>query len=126
MYKFYNPNPSNQRVGDCAVRAIAKATDQSWENAYLNLAIEGLMLSDMPSANYVWGMLLHKNGFEEKIISSTCPACTSVARFAEEHPRGTFVAATQNHVVAIKDGCYFDSWDSGEEIILYFWEKQEE
>lgn len=126
MYKFYNPNPSNQRVGDCAVRAIAKATNQSWENAYLTLAVEGLMLNDMPSANYVWGMVLLKNGFTEHMIESTCPACTSIARFAEEHPRGTYVVATQSHVVTVIDGIYYDSWDSGGEIIFLYWQKEEE
>jgi hypothetical protein len=126
MYQYYNPNPSNQRVGDCAVRAIAKATDQSWENAYINLVIEGLMLHDMPSANYVWGMVLHRNGFEQKMIESTCPACTNIATFAEEHPRGTYVVATQSHVVTIRDGIYYDSWDSGGEIIFMYWEKQED
>ena len=29
----YNPNPRRNRVGDCAIRAIAKATDQDWEMA---------------------------------------------------------------------------------------------
>ena len=29
----YNPNPRRNRVGDCAIRAVAKATDQDWEMA---------------------------------------------------------------------------------------------
>ena len=33
----YNPNPRRNRVGDCAIRAIAKATDQDWEMAYTGL-----------------------------------------------------------------------------------------
>ena len=37
----YNPNPRRNRVGDCAIRAIAKATDQDWEMAYTWLYIKG-------------------------------------------------------------------------------------
>lgn len=42
----YNPNPVGRRVGDCAVRAIAKALDTSWEGAYLALVINGLQMCD--------------------------------------------------------------------------------
>ena len=37
----YNPNPRRNRVGDCAIRAIAKATDQDWEMAYTGLYVKG-------------------------------------------------------------------------------------
>ena len=51
----YNPNPRRNRVGDCAIRAIAKATDQDWEMAYTGLYVKGYSMGDLPSANSVWG-----------------------------------------------------------------------
>lgn len=33
MFVFFNPNPGAKRVGDCAVRAIAKAMGTDWEKA---------------------------------------------------------------------------------------------
>ena len=83
-YKMFNPNPKGQRVGDCAVRAVAKALGKDWEDAYIGLCSEGLMYGDMPSANYVWGMYLRKYGLEQKMISSICPLCVSVSQFAED------------------------------------------
>ena len=112
-YVFFNPNPKNARVGDCAVRAVAKAIGQDWKDAYIGLCSEGLAFKDMPSANYVWGMYLQRYGFEEHMISSICPQCVTVAQFAENHPKGRYVLATQNHVVAVVNGDYFDTWDSG-------------
>lgn len=124
-YIYFNPNPRNIRVGDCSVRAIAKALNVDWETAYISLCAEGLNYCDMPSANYVWGMLLHKKGFTEHMVSHVCPACVTVAQFAEDHPDGTYVLATQNHVVCVADGgCYFDTWDSGEEVVLYFYSRE--
>lgn len=123
-YVFYNPNPKNKRVGDCAVRAVSKALGVDWGEAYIGLCAEGLTFRDMPSANYVWGMHLKKYGFEEHMISSICPQCVTVAEFAEQHPKGRYVLATQNHVVAVVDGDYFDTWDSGNEIVLYFYKKE--
>lgn len=123
-YVFYNPNPKNQRVGDCAVRAVAKAVGQDWTDAYIGLCSEGLIFKDMPSSNYVWGMYLKKYGFEEYMISSVCPQCTTVSEFAKQHPKGRYVLACQNHVVTCIDGNFFDSWDSGDEVILYFYKKE--
>ena len=123
-FVFFNSNPKNVRVGDCAVRAVSKAVGQDWTDAYIGLAAEGLALRDMPSANYVWGMYLKKYGFEEHMISSVCPNCVTVAEFAKDHPKGRFVLVTQNHVVCVIDGDYFDTWDSGNEVVLYFYSKE--
>lgn len=123
-YVYLNKNPGRHRVGDCTVRAIATALDTTWENSYIGLVTEGLALHDMPSANYVWGLYLLKNGFTQHMVESTCPACISVAEFADQHPKGTYVVNTENHVVTIVDGNYYDTWDSGDEIVLYYYEKE--
>ena len=124
-FVFYNPNPKNQRVGDCAVRAVSKALGIDWSDAYIDLCSEGLALRDMPSANYVWGTYLKKFGFEEHMISSICPDCVTVAQFANRNRQGKYVLATQNHVVCVVNGDYFDTWDSGNEIVLYFYKKED-
>ena len=41
MWVEYNPNPVSRRVKDCAVRAIAKALDVSWESAFAMLTAMG-------------------------------------------------------------------------------------
>ena len=123
-YVFFNNNPKNARVGDCSVRAVSKAIGQSWQDAYIGLCAEGLAYKDMPSANYVWGMYLKKYGFEEHMISSICPNCVTVSQFAKDHSNGRYVLACQNHVVTVIDGDYFDTWDSGNEIVLYYYKKE--
>ena len=39
MYSYYNANPYKIRVGDCVIRAISKALNQSWEDTYIDLTI---------------------------------------------------------------------------------------
>lgn len=121
----YNPNPYGTFTGDCAIRAVAKATDQPWENAYTALTVEGYKRGDLPNANRVWGAYLKSKGFKRAVIPDTCPDCYTVRDFAEEHPKGMYVLALENHVVAVNDGDYFDSWDSGQEIPLYYWYKED-
>lgn len=124
-YVHFNPNPQNRIAGDCAIRAIAKATDQPWSNAYTALSMEGYLKGDLPNANHVWGDYLRKKGFKKYIIPDTCPECYTVRDFAEDHPHGMYVLALDNHVVALNDGDWFDSFDSGNEIPLFYWTKED-
>ena len=124
-FSYFNPNPAGKKVGDCTVRSIAKATGQSWDKTYIDLCLQGLMMGDLPSANSVWGAYLRRQGFARNVIPNTCPDCYTVAEFAADHPRGVYVLALSSHVVCVVDGSYFDTWDSGEETPLFYWEKED-
>lgn len=121
----YNPNPDGNRVGDCTVRAMCKATGKEWEPTFCALTLEGFMRRDMPSANHVWGAYLRRHGFERHIIPNECPDCYTVADFCRDHPRGLYVLAIGGHVVTVMDGDWFDTWDSGREIPVYYWTREE-
>ena len=122
-YSFYNPNPSKKFVGDCTVRAISKILDQTWENTYTDLCSCGYEMKDMPSANAVWGSYLRSRGFRRYAIPMTCSDCYNIRDFCIENPNGKYVLATGTHVVAVEDGVYYDSWDSGNEVPIYYWRK---
>lgn len=124
-YAEYNPNPAGKSVGDCTVRAISKALDQTWEETYAGICLQGFEMKDMPSSNAVWGAYLRRNGFRRYVIPDTCPDCYTVEQFAIEHPRGTYILALSGHVVCVKDGDWHDTWQSGNEIPLYYWERNE-
>lgn len=127
-YAYYNPNPAGRRsVGDCTVRALSKALGQTWEETYVGLALDGFKRGDLPNADAVWGPYLKERGFSRYFIPDDCPDCMTVERFAEENPHGTYVLSMPGrHVVAVIDGTYFDSWESGSENPVYFWARSEE
>lgn len=52
-YINFNPNPDRKLVGDCVIRAISKAMNQSWDDTYLGLMLQGYSMHDMPSPNIV-------------------------------------------------------------------------
>ena len=120
-FVYYNPNPNNSHTGDCSVRAIAKVLNKDWEDVYIGLCAEGLMYRDMPTSAYVIGMYLKRHGYEQKFIPRICPDCTVVKKFAEDHPTGSFIVITDGHMVAVVDGDYYDTWDSGNEVVLYYY-----
>lgn len=124
MFVKYNPNPLKNNVGDCVIRSISKILGYDWERTYIELAIQGFMMCDMPSANSVWGAYLRSKGLKRHVISDSCPDCYTVAEFAEDNPDGEYILATGSHVIAVLNGNYYDSWDSGDEIPIYFWHKE--
>ncbi len=125
MFVYYNPNPQNKLVGDCVIRAICKLTDRDWEDVYLDIALQGFMMHDMPTANHVWGTYLKENHFVQSLLPNTCPDCYTVKDFCVDFPKGTYLLAIGNHVVAVQDGNYYDAWDSGDELPIFYWQKEE-
>ena len=125
MYSYYNANPYKIRVGDCVIRAISKALNQSWEDTYIDLTIQGYLMGDLLSSNAVWDAYLKSKGFKRHIVPNDCPECYTVEDFCNEHPQGTFVIGTGTHCVAIENGCVFDTWNSSGEIPIYYYHKGE-
>ena len=127
MYINYNPNPDGKRTDDCTIRALAKALGTDWETAYIKLAMQGgLRDHDNMEKNYVWGNVLLNNGFSRQSIPNTCPACYTLEEFAADHPVGLYVVGTGDHVVAVVDGDWFDTWDSGKVVpIVYYWRSRD-
>ncbi len=123
MYVPYNPNPAGKFVGDCVIRAIVKATGSSWNKVYDDVSDKGYRMKDMPSSNYVWGSYLKDRGFHRYIIPDSCPDCYTVKDFCRDHPQGTYILGTGTHVISVSNGNYFDSWDSGDEVPIYYFER---
>lgn len=123
-YIYYNPNPLKLSVGDCTIRAISKVMNQSWEQTYLDLTDQGFFMRDMPSSNRVWGEYLKLYGFKKYNLPDTCPTCYTIKDFCFDHPIGDFIVGTGAHVVAIINGNYYDSWDSGNEIPIYYFKRR--
>ena len=100
MWIRCNPNPLGKSTGDCVVRAIAIATEQSWRRTYHELCDLGGIEAEMPNSNFVWGLDLKDKGASQFLLPES---------------------GTGSHAVAVIDGDYYDSWDSGNEVPSYFW-----
>ena len=124
MYIEYNPNPVGRRVGDCAVRAIAKALNTDWKTAYILLSMNGFELADMPSADYVWGNVLHQNKFTRESIPNLCPVCYTAEDFCLDNKRGIYVLGFGGHTATVVDGNLYDAWDSSNEVPQFVWRKK--
>ena len=118
-----NPNSYGSYVGDCVIRAISIAENKSWYDTYMGIALQGLSMCDMPSSNKVWGEYLKSKGYHRYIVPNDCPECYTIRDFCSEHFMGRYILGTGSHVVAVIDGDYYDTWDSGDESPIYYWTK---
>lgn len=126
MWRYYNPNPLGRSVGDCAVRAVAAALGVDWEAAYSMLASNGYLMGDLPQANSVIAATLRRNGFYKAVIPDTCPDCYTAEMFCEDHPEGVYVLGFGTHVATVIDGELWDSWDSSQEIPIYYFYRKDD
>lgn len=124
MFKYFNPNPRGALLGDCAVRALAIAIGLTWDETYSILTEYGYRFKNLPNADEVWSAVLKDFGFKRKSIPDTCPNCYTIREFCFDHPKGTFVVGTGSHVVAVIDGDIYDTWDSGDEVPIVYWRKE--
>ena len=127
MFEYFNNNPVRPEggAGDCAVRAISKALDVSWEKAYVMLSLNGFLMGEIMNADQVIGSVLRQHGFVREIIPNTCPDCFTVADFCNDNPEGIFVVKSQDHVATVINGQLFDAFDSSMNITIYVWRKDE-
>ncbi len=130
-WKYRNLNPLNKNTGDCVIRAIAYASGQTWDDVFKGIAAKGFEMAEMPSWNRVWWEYLKEEGFTRHQIPDKCPDCYSVEDFCREHPYGDYILFIpytshegSGHAVAIHDGFYIDTWDSGQEVPMCYWERK--
>lgn len=119
MFVSTNPNPCRTLVGDCVIRAISIAEGKKWADVYIDICAEGLNMCDMPSSNAIWRSYLLKNGYAESYTDGDI----RVRDFAAKNPKGVYIVGTGSHVVAIVNGNYCDTWDSGDESVTVCYKK---
>lgn len=128
-FVYYQPNNKDlkDQFSDCQVRALSKALNISWVEAF-DLTIP--ICREMQTYTIFGGTCeigkesLRRIGFTYSGISNKKGSKRpTVDSFAKDHPTGTYIAKVAHHVVAIVDGKYYDTWDSGQKSIYGYYEK---
>lgn len=122
----YNANPKTDKAGDCVIRAIATATEQSWEDVYIKLTEIGLKMKRMPNDRKVWKKYLESLGWikckEPRNWDNTRNTIAQVAKYLEP---GTYIInAGQLHVTCVKNGDIYDTWNCSNKLCHSYWRKK--
>ncbi len=130
MYKYYQPNEKDLKdnYGDCTIRALSKALGLSWLETF-DLMIPYCREYQTPNIFNVDSKtereILDRLGFDYYGISNKKGMKRpTVSSFAREHKKGTYILNVANHEVAVVDGVYYDTWDSGHKSLYGYYEKR--
>lgn len=129
-YVYYQPNKKDvgDEYGDCQIRAVSKALGCTWIEAF-DMVIpicreeQTMMIFDAPVP--VRARMLDKLGFDyHGITNKKGTKRPTVDSFAKDHPEGSFICNVAHHEVAVVDGKYYDTWDSGDCSLYGYFERR--
>ena len=123
----YNPNPKKKNVGDCSLRAYCAAFGWTWEEAFEKSSEIAKDEAIMMDTHTTCEKVMEGEGYvlDEEFKKSKRKDLT-VNEFALTHPYGTYFLNTHGHLLCVKDGEYWDSWDSGKKKVRRIYIKKNE
>lgn len=120
----YNNNPKKKKTGDCVVRAIATATNSSWEYTYSKLAEFGIKQGYMISDDRNWQKYLESLGWiKQKMPRRTDNTRYTLEEFVTELAKENqiYVIRLAGHLTVIKDKKLIDTWNCSYKSVGNYW-----
>ena len=122
-FVYFSPNDKDVKddFGDCVVRALCKALDKTWLEVF-DLLVEKARASQcMPSDKPAYEGVLRDHDFVYYGVSNKKGTKRpTVKKFAADE-WSISVMVVAHHLVASRDGKFFDTWDSGEKSLYGYW-----
>ena len=141
-FHFYNANPHNKLAGDCVIRALCTALNQSWEQTLRELTEVGLKYGYVPNDKACYAKYLEKKGWKKykqpKRDDNTKFTGKEFCQYLKKYSDGSFYPQSikgnviahigGHHTVAFVEesrGNYrlYDTWNSTEGCIGNYWVK---
>lgn len=138
MYQYFDKNPDTtiyvrgkykgkkKPHADCVVRAMMLAWDCDWREALTKLFEAGREIGAMPHEDDTWRLFCRKSTRRSPYIHSGSRCRKLLKELALETAGDThgYIALTRRHLVFVKDGKYYDAWDSGDMAVSSIWEAE--
>lgn len=127
FWKYYQPNKKDLKdeYGDCVIRALCKVTNKEWLEIFDDLIPYVREVQGIPNAPQVYSKYLDDNGFKwVGIKAEKGSKRPTVLSFTKEHSEGTYILRVSHHIVAVSDGFFWDTWDSGYKSVYGYYIKR--
>lgn len=125
IYKRGKKKGQKEIKGDCVIRCMQLAWNTDWLTAAKRLAERSFELCDTQTSNAVYESFCESAKIDAKIEDSFTgrKRYKRVKEFAES-TKGNgigFIVSVPHHLVFVKNGKYYDAWDSGDETVRKVW-----
>lgn len=128
-FVYYQPNDKDikDEYGDCTIRALSKALNCSWLEAFDKTIpfCRKYQLSNIFDGDLAVRIeILKELGFEYVGVSNKKGTKRpTIAEFSRQHKDGIYLLVTAHHITAALGGKYFDTWDSGDKSMYGYFKK---
>lgn len=137
LWEFFNPNPNfkdfkvvkNNKhkrctTTDCAIRAVCGCFDIDWFKSFDMLTESARKVCDVTNSCAAMDDAMERSGFTKvSIKAEKGTKRPTIASFAKEHPKGNYILHVAGHFCCVKNGKYYDAWDSGECSLYGYYEQ---
>lgn len=121
-FEYYNTNPKGKLTTDCVARAISTALEQTWEYTVIDLAQFAIETGYDTHDPKGYGKYLESKGWTKQKQPRKANNNKYTGKEFCKIFKGTCVANIGGgHVVCVRDGKVFDTWDSTEYTIGNYW-----
>ena len=126
VFQFYNPNPKGKLVSDCVKRCLVKATGEDYMDIQRQL---NAIHRDLGTLNYqdpeVYKEFVSRRGYRKlSFPAERGKSRVTVRELAALQGIGAdnlsdynLICNCAHHLVCISEGCYWDTWDSGDKCV---------
>jgi len=135
MFVKENVNPKNRLVGDCVIRAIAKAEDKPWLEVFDTLTEIARATFNVPSDKKVYKQYLKKydkidvfkyvDGGKVSVVNGVKKIETKIKkRYTVDDVckmKGTYIISIAHHLTVASNGKLYDTWDCGNRCTYIIW-----
>jgi hypothetical protein len=129
-FEKINLNPKGMKAADCVIRSIAKATNKTWDEVYLDLVAIGFKKKAMPNDKRVFAAYLEQLGFEKHKMPRTDSGLSYqiIEYFSildiKNQLKGAYVVSIRSHLTCVVDGVLYDTFDCRTSKLLNYWTKK--
>jgi len=121
----YNANPKYKKTGDCVIRAICTALNDSWEDTYRGMLDVALRKGYAISSKDNYECYLKERGIlKQKMPRKFDRTRYTVEEFADRlaKPNMTYIVTVANHLTVIINNDLYDLWNAGRKCVGNYWE----
>ena len=125
-FHFYNHNPKHRATTDCVVRAVGVATGSGWDDTLMALTELSLKLKVMPNNKECYDKYLQSLGWtkhrQPRKPDGKKYTGEEFCKMLERGHKPIVANIGGHHVVCIKDGKVWDTWNSTDGCIGNYWQ----
>lgn len=123
----FNNNPKKKKTADCVIRAIALATNSTWEDIYRELTELGIKKGLMINDRNNWKAYLKNIGYEQQNMPRRDDRTRyTLEEFCNElaEDNQIYIVKVAGHLTVVKDKNLYDSWNCSRKSVGNYWTRR--